>query len=134
MASVCSLSSTYFHSTSAVSRSPSSKPSIYLPKSLHLHRSILPNSPILSLLRSAFPQSSRTPPTTSPSASRKLDSLLLLCTSVALSCSFFLADVHSASAFVVTSPKKLQSDELATVRLFQENTPSVVYITNLAAK
>jgi hypothetical protein len=28
----------------------------------------------------------------------------------------------------------LQSDELATVRLFQENTPSVVYITNLAVK
>jgi hypothetical protein len=28
----------------------------------------------------------------------------------------------------------LQSDELATVRLFQENTPSVVYITNLAVR
>ncbi|KAL5101282.1 hypothetical protein RYX36_005609 [Vicia faba] len=39
-----------------------------------------------------------------------------------------------ASAFVVTTPRKLQTDELATVRLFQENTPSVVYITNLAVK
>ncbi|KAF5201573.1 Protease do-like 1 protein [Thalictrum thalictroides] len=29
---------------------------------------------------------------------------------------------------------KLQSDELATVQLFQENTPSVVYITNLAVR
>lgn len=35
---------------------------------------------------------------------------------------------------MVTAPRKLQNDELATVRLFQENTPSVVYITNLAAR
>ncbi|KAH7436182.1 hypothetical protein KP509_05G006800 [Ceratopteris richardii] len=41
------------------------------------------------------------------------------------------ADCH---AFVVTSNKRLQGDELATVQLFQENTPSVVYITNLAAR
>ncbi|MCO5603340.1 hypothetical protein L7F22_057490 [Adiantum nelumboides] len=37
-------------------------------------------------------------------------------------------------AFVVTPNRKLQGDELATVQLFQENTPSVVYITNLAAR
>nr|GEY62680.1 protease Do-like 1, chloroplastic [Tanacetum cinerariifolium] len=30
--------------------------------------------------------------------------------------------------------KQLQNDELATVRLFQDNTPSVVYITNLASR
>ncbi|KAI5077439.1 hypothetical protein GOP47_0007263 [Adiantum capillus-veneris] len=41
------------------------------------------------------------------------------------------ADCH---AFVVTPSRKLQGDELATVQLFQENTPSVVYITNLAAR
>uniref|UniRef100_A0A1J3EVL1 Protease Do-like 1, chloroplastic n=2 Tax=Noccaea caerulescens TaxID=107243 RepID=A0A1J3EVL1_NOCCA len=60
----------------------------------------------------------------------------LLCTSVALSFSLFAASpaVESAAAFVVTAPKKLQTDELATVRLFQENTPSVVYITNLAVR
>lgn len=60
----------------------------------------------------------------------------LLCTSVALSFSLFAASpaVESAAAFVVTTPKKLQTDELATVRLFQENTPSVVYITNLAVR
>ncbi|KAF5208182.1 Protease do-like 1 protein [Thalictrum thalictroides] len=37
-------------------------------------------------------------------------------------------------AFVVTTPRRLQEDERATVRLFQENTPSVVYITNLAVR
>ncbi|KAF8037535.1 hypothetical protein BT93_B0433 [Corymbia citriodora subsp. variegata] len=63
-----------------------------------------------------------------------LDSVLLVCTSIALSVSLLAADVDPASAFVVTSPRKLQTDELATVRLFQENTPSVVYITNLAVK
>ncbi|OMO80675.1 hypothetical protein CCACVL1_12825 [Corchorus capsularis] len=63
-----------------------------------------------------------------------LDSIFLLCASLALSFSFFLTDVGPASAFVVTTPRKLQSDELATVRLFQENTPSVVYITNLAVR
>ncbi|XP_074312334.1 protease Do-like 1, chloroplastic isoform X2 [Silene latifolia] len=60
-----------------------------------------------------------------------LDSLFLLCTSLAVSLTLFVADVD---AFVVTTPRKLQTDELATVRLFQENTPSVVYITNLATK
>lgn len=63
-----------------------------------------------------------------------LDSVLLVCTSIALSVSLLVADVDPASAFVVTPQRKLQTDELATVRLFQENTPSVVYITNLAVK
>ncbi|GKC80808.1 protease Do-like protein 1, chloroplastic, partial [Tanacetum coccineum] len=50
----------------------------------------------------------------------------------ALSASVFVTDVD---AFVVTTPRKqLQNDELATVRLFQDNTPSVVYITNLASR
>ncbi|XP_047310043.1 protease Do-like 1, chloroplastic [Impatiens glandulifera] len=62
------------------------------------------------------------------------DSLFVLCTSIALSLALFITDVDSASAFVVTTPRKLQSDELATVRLFKENTPSVVYITNLAVR
>lgn len=63
-----------------------------------------------------------------------LEPLLVATTSLALSFTLFLTDVDSASAFVVTTPRKLQTDELATVRLFQENTPSVVYITNLAVK
>ncbi|KAJ8625026.1 hypothetical protein MRB53_033556 [Persea americana] len=63
-----------------------------------------------------------------------LDSIFVFCASLALSFSLFVADVDSASAFAVTAPRKLQSDEVATVRLFQENTPSVVYITNLAVR
>ncbi|KAK9145373.1 hypothetical protein Sjap_005276 [Stephania japonica] len=38
--------------------------------------------------------------------------------------SLFLADVDAESVFVVTPPRKLQQDKLATVRLFKENTPS----------
>ncbi|XP_043723712.1 protease Do-like 1, chloroplastic [Telopea speciosissima] len=66
--------------------------------------------------------------------SSALESLFVFCTSLALSFSLFIADVDAASAFVVTPSRKLQTDELATVQLFQENTPSVVYITNLAAR
>lgn len=71
-----------------------------------------------------------------PRLSAAVKPFLLLCTSVALSFSLFAASpaVESAAAFVVTTPRKLQTDELATVRLFQENTPSVVYITNLAVR
>ncbi|KAJ1264149.1 hypothetical protein BS78_09G240700 [Paspalum vaginatum] len=50
------------------------------------------------------------------------------------SAALILGDPAAASAFVVATPRKLQADELATVRLFQENTPSVVYITNLAVR
>ncbi|KAI4978867.1 hypothetical protein ZWY2020_015620 [Hordeum vulgare] len=45
-----------------------------------------------------------------------------------------LGDVGRASAFVIATPWKLQANELATVRLFKDNTPSVVYITNLAVR
>ncbi|THU63564.1 hypothetical protein C4D60_Mb01t17150 [Musa balbisiana] len=62
------------------------------------------------------------------------ESVITVLASVALSASLLVSDVDPASAFVVTTPRRLQSDELATVRLFQENTPSVVYITNLAAR
>ncbi|KAJ3684981.1 hypothetical protein LUZ61_014145 [Rhynchospora tenuis] len=61
-------------------------------------------------------------------------SLFLALASLSLSFSLFLGQVDPASAFVVTTPRRLQTDELATVKLFQENTPSVVYITNLAAR
>lgn len=63
-----------------------------------------------------------------------LDSLLVFGASLAISLAVSVADVGPALAFVVTTPRKLQADELATVRLFQENTPSVVYITNLAVR
>ncbi|KAL5860470.1 hypothetical protein ACOSQ4_001766 [Xanthoceras sorbifolium] len=72
--------------------------------------------------------------TKTPFLSSALDSVLIFCSSVVLSLTLFLTGVDPASAFVVTPPRKLQTDELATVRLFQENTPSVVNITNLAVR
>eukprot|EP00262_Sarcandra_glabra_P009707 TRINITY_DN2423_c0_g2_i2.p1 TRINITY_DN2423_c0_g2~~TRINITY_DN2423_c0_g2_i2.p1 ORF type:complete len:446 (-),score=62.76 TRINITY_DN2423_c0_g2_i2:30-1367(-) len=66
--------------------------------------------------------------------SSTIDSIFVFCTSLTLSFSLLVTNVDAASAFVVTPPRKLQSDELATVKLFQENTPSVVYITNLAVR
>lgn len=39
-----------------------------------------------------------------------------------------------SEAYVVAGPRHLRGDELATVELFQDNTPSVVYITNLAVR
>jgi len=62
---------------------------------------------------------------------------LVWCTSMAAILSILtlnVVDTADADAFVVTPARKLQADELATVRLFQENTPSVVYITNLAVR
>ncbi|XP_030544697.2 protease Do-like 1, chloroplastic [Rhodamnia argentea] len=100
-------------------------------------------SVVVSFLRPAPPRlwnSSDSTRSTLPLAAKNrplasaLDSVLLVCTSIALSVSLFVADVDPASAFVVTPQRKLQTDELATVRLFQDNTPSVVYITNLAVK
>ncbi|KAI4348162.1 hypothetical protein L6164_008918 [Bauhinia variegata] len=144
MAAASSLICTFSRSNCTFSRSPNTKlvTSVYLPKSLHLHTSIRPISPTFLLIRSPLNRYSRTPRSChlklnvskKNGLSSALDSLLLVCTSLALSFTLFLADVDSASAFVVTSPRKLQSDELATVRLFQANTPSVVYITNLAVR
>ncbi|XP_073118487.1 protease Do-like 1, chloroplastic [Henckelia pumila] len=68
------------------------------------------------------------------SLKKAVDSFFVLCASAALSVSVLVTDVDSVSALVVSTHRKLQSDELATVRLFQENTPSVVYITNLASR
>ncbi|GKV07706.1 hypothetical protein SLEP1_g19443 [Rubroshorea leprosula] len=152
MAAISHISTLFLHSppfpASAFSRSPNRNRSYLLPPLVSLHPPLESISTSLPLLhrKSSFPS------THSRSCFRRLivnnnsdneensffssalDSLLLLCASVALSFSLFVADVGPASAFVVSPPRKLQSDELATVRLFQENTPSVVYITNLAVK
>lgn len=158
MAAYSSLLSTFFHSSSSPS-SPfprfSTRKSISFPsKSLSPNSYPIPNPLILSFLHhnsltrnsgSCSNSSRGNNITTNPSPLHKLlfakntfssalDSLLVLCASLALSFSLFIADVDSAFAFVVTPPRKLQSDELATVRLFQDNTPSVVYITNLAVR
>jgi hypothetical protein len=59
--------------------------------------------------------------------------LLVAAASLALSFSLLGSGVDP-SAVVSSSPRRLQSDEVATVKLFRENTPSVVYITNLAVR
>ncbi|KAK6928335.1 PDZ domain, partial [Dillenia turbinata] len=110
-------------STRKLNFSPSSK-------SLSLYKNLDFLSPLLCVSRNARDDGQ----TCKNHFSSALDSLFVVCTSLALSFSLFIAVVDSASAFVVTTPRKLQSDEIATVRLFQDNTPSVVYITNLAAK
>ncbi|KAJ4973576.1 hypothetical protein NE237_006750 [Protea cynaroides] len=139
----------------ASSQSPTRKTVITLPRPVHNHRFV---SPVVSILFSHTRKSSSIAANNAkPSFVHKLlltgsnrfpfssalDSLFVLCTSLVLSLSLFIADVDAASAFVVTTPqksqsltipRKLQSDELATVQLFQENTPSVVYITNLAVR
>jgi hypothetical protein len=69
-----------------------------------------------------------------PGAGRLLSSAAGSLIVALASASLVLGDAGAASAFVVSTPRKLQADELATVRLFQENTPSVVYITNLAVR
>eukprot|EP00271_Cylindrocystis_brebissonii_P011602 TRINITY_DN29472_c0_g1_i1.p1 TRINITY_DN29472_c0_g1~~TRINITY_DN29472_c0_g1_i1.p1 ORF type:complete len:600 (-),score=92.39 TRINITY_DN29472_c0_g1_i1:580-2268(-) len=54
-------------------------------------------------------------------------------TSVALLVSLG-APFSPAQALVQAPPRKLQADEEAVVQLFRDNTPSVVYITNLAVR
>ncbi|XP_058778671.1 protease Do-like 1, chloroplastic [Vicia villosa] len=131
-----SLISTFFFHSSSFPRSIITKS-----KSLHFHSPTHSIShPTLFLLNPPPPPqtpSTKTQPLSLPNLSIPktcLDSLFIFCTSIALSFTLFISNPDSASAFVVTTPRKLQTDELATVRLFQENTPSVVYITNLAVK
>ncbi|KAL0431659.1 UNVERIFIED_CONTAM: Protease Do-like 1, chloroplastic [Sesamum radiatum] len=135
---MAALASTFFASTPKLSHSSTANsiPKFSLVKSLsHFNRPNLIAPIVVSALRDKFVRDDSASELDSHNGLKKLvDSLFVLCASVALSASLFVADVDSASAFVVTTPRKLQSDELATVRLFQENTPSVVYITNLAAR
>ncbi|KAH7845474.1 hypothetical protein Vadar_002658 [Vaccinium darrowii] len=128
-----SLISSYSSAALSRSRTPS-KSSLSKPLLLYTNPR---NNRITSLLSTALRNSS-SPHDGSLAGHHRtcvaLDSLFVICTSVALSFTLFIADADSASALVVSTQRKLQSDELATVRLFQENTPSVVYITNLAAR
>ncbi|KAJ7970842.1 Protease Do-like chloroplastic-like [Quillaja saponaria] len=149
MAAAYSLISSFFRSSappSTFSRSPNRFPGFSLSKSIS-QRNRYCDPPSLCLFRAQFHQNFLVPKSITPSCPGKLtlsktktpfspvlDSLFLLLTSLALSFSLFVVDVDPASAFVVTKPKKLQSDELTTVSLFQDSTPSVVNITNLAVK
>lgn len=53
---------------------------------------------------------------------------------VALALTGAAAVTEPSGAFVTAPPRRLQGEELQTVNLFQKNTPSVVYITNLAVR
>ncbi|KAL2614244.1 hypothetical protein R1flu_025936 [Riccia fluitans] len=63
----------------------------------------------------------------------KPSDLVVFLTSLAIVLSVTTTGLDSL-AFVAAPPRKLQKEELATVQLFKENTPSVVYITNLAVR
>ncbi|KAL3698922.1 hypothetical protein R1sor_016944 [Riccia sorocarpa] len=63
----------------------------------------------------------------------KPSDLVVFLTSLAIVLSVMTTGSDSL-AFVAAPPRKLQKEELATVQLFKENTPSVVYITNLAVR
>ncbi|CAM6101783.1 unnamed protein product [Calypogeia fissa] len=68
------------------------------------------------------------------SSTEKLQSdVVVFITSVAIIMSVVTTGLDS-HAFVAAPPRKLQREELATVQLFKDNTPSVVYITNLAVR
>ncbi|KAG6390060.1 hypothetical protein SASPL_151538 [Salvia splendens] len=133
--SSAALDSTFLATSTKLPRSNSVR-KLPLARSLpQLNRATLIAPIVVSALGAEFARSDSESELDSGNGVKKLvESLFVLCTSVALSAALFFADIDSASAFVVTTPRKLQSDELATVRLFQENTPSVVYITNLAAR
>ncbi|KAG8384828.1 hypothetical protein BUALT_Bualt04G0158900 [Buddleja alternifolia] len=136
---MAALASTLFASPPKLSRrsSSSSIPKISLAKPLfHGNRRNLITPIVVSALRRKLISTSEllNDDSSNNSLKKVVDSFFVLCTSLALSVSLIVTDVDPASAFVVTPQKKLQSDELATVRLFQDNTPSVVYITNLASK
>ncbi|KAI3500868.1 hypothetical protein L1887_36694 [Cichorium endivia] len=130
--------STYFSSPTLPPRLPSPNRLLHstLPLSRSLaHRNLRCTCIVASLRQNAHGSHSPAPESANCSTSKKfLDSFVVFITSVALSVSIFVTDLDSAAAFVVTPSKKLQTDELATVRLFQDNTPSVVYITNLASR
>ncbi|KAE9449126.1 hypothetical protein C3L33_18964, partial [Rhododendron williamsianum] len=111
-----SLISPHFSSSPTLSLSKTSpKPS--LSKPLLLYTNPNNNNRITSLLSASLrtPSSPHNDPLADQRRCAALDSLLVLCASAALSFTLFVADANSASALVVGTPRKLQSDELATV-------------------
>ncbi|CAI5998129.1 unnamed protein product [Closterium sp. NIES-64] len=57
-----------------------------------------------------------------------------LAASVAITATVLSSAMPAYAGAVVAPPRKLMADELATVKLFNDNTASVVYITNLATR
>ncbi|GLJ12605.1 hypothetical protein SUGI_0194470 [Cryptomeria japonica] len=69
-----------------------------------------------------------------PEENNTLGNIWVWCISLALVFSVATFNIDDADAYVVASPRKLQTEELSTVNLFKDSTPSVVYITNLAVR
>ncbi|CAI5523653.1 unnamed protein product [Closterium sp. Naga37s-1] len=57
-----------------------------------------------------------------------------LAASVTITATVLSSAMPAYAGAVVAPPRKLMADELATVKLFNDNTASVVYITNLATR
>ncbi|XP_073294028.1 protease Do-like 1, chloroplastic [Primulina huaijiensis] len=130
---MAALASAFSSSTPKLSSTVNSIPNFLISKPRNLvRRSIWPSTVVVSAVREKF--TPKLELVSRESLKKVVDSFFVLCASAALSVSVLVTDVDSVSALVVSTPRKLQSDELATVRLFQENTPSVVYITNLASR
>ncbi|KAL6618756.1 hypothetical protein ACP70R_033895 [Stipagrostis hirtigluma subsp. patula] len=118
------------HSRSHLARAAPAKPASAAPAS----RSLALPSPSPSPLPWPWPRRVRDLVPGAEAGARLLSSAAGSLVVALASAALILGDAGAASAFVVATPRKLQADELATVRLFQENTPSVVYITNLAVR
>ena len=58
----------------------------------------------------------------------------LWCASLSVMISVATVNIDDANAYVINPRRRLQTDELTTVNLFRDNTPSVVYITNLVVR
>ncbi|XP_075506914.1 protease Do-like 1, chloroplastic [Primulina tabacum] len=130
---MAALASSFSSSTPKLSSTVNSIPNFLISKPRNLaRRSSWPSPVVVSAIREKF--TPKLELVSRESLKKVVDSFFVLCASAALSVSVLVMDVDSVSALVVSTPRKLQSDELATVRLFQENTPSVVYITNLASR
>ncbi|CAI7919961.1 unnamed protein product [Closterium sp. NIES-53] len=62
------------------------------------------------------------------------DQIGRLAATVAITATVLSSAMPAYAGAVVAPPRKLTADELATVKLFNDNTASVVYITNLATR
>ncbi|GJP30251.1 hypothetical protein CLOM_g90 [Closterium sp. NIES-68] len=98
-----------------------------------LHRDSVGSSFLSSHFSSSFFLSSHSPESTvSDWLKSAASDWRKLAASASIALLVLSASPHPALAYVAAPPRTLSQDEIATVRLFKETTPSVVNITNLA--
>lgn len=101
------------------------------PNAQYIDKSILPNVRVLilqrcfSVVQKLFNR---------PEKNSIQSNFWVWCASLSVMISVATVKIDDANAYVVTPRRKLQTDELTTVNLFRDNTPSVVYITNIAVR